>query len=71
MTFIQLGLRKEVLDRIELLGFKEPTLIQSAVIPFILKEKRDLVALAQTGTGKTGAFGLPILEKIDLQSRKT
>ena len=71
MTFIQLGLRKEVLDGIELLGFKEPTPIQSAVIPFLLEQKRDLVALAQTGTGKTGAFGLPIIEKIDLQSRKT
>ncbi|MEE9368858.1 MAG: DEAD/DEAH box helicase [Pontiella sp.] len=71
MTFIQLGLRKEVLDGIELLGFKEPTSIQRAVIPFILAEKRDLVALGQTGTGKTGAFGLPILEKIDLQSSKT
>jgi len=71
MTFIQLGLRKELLDGIELLGFAAPTSIQSAVIPFILEEKRDLVALGQTGTGKTGAFGLPILEKIDLQSRKT
>ena len=71
MTFTQLGLRREVLDGIELLGFKEPTSIQSAVIPFILEEKRDLVALGQTGTGKTGAFGLPILERIDLQSSNT
>jgi len=71
MTFTQLGLRKELLEGIELLGFEEPTSIQSAVIPFILEEKRDLVALGQTGTGKTGAFGLPILEKIDLQSSKT
>ena len=71
MTFIQLGLRKELLDGIEGLGFTTPTSIQSAVIPFILEEKRDLVALGQTGTGKTGAFGLPILEKIDLQSKNT
>ena len=71
MTFIQLGLRKELLDGIDVLGFKEPTSIQSAVIPFILEDKRDLVALGQTGTGKTGAFGLPILEKIDLQSSET
>ena len=71
MTFIPLGLRKDVLDGIELLGFKEPTSIQSAVIPFILAEKRDLVALGQTGTGKTGAFGLPITEKIDIQSKDT
>ncbi|MFT5240861.1 MAG: ATP-dependent RNA helicase DeaD, partial [Kiritimatiellia bacterium] len=71
MTFLEFGLRKELLDGISLLGFKEPTSIQSAVIPFILEEERDLVALGQTGTGKTGAFSLPILEKIDLQSRKT
>ena len=71
MTFIPLGLRKELLDGIELLGFKEPTEIQREVIPFMLEEKRDLVALSQTGTGKTGAFGLPILEKIDLNSSKT
>lgn len=71
MTFIPLGLRKELLEGIELLGFEEPTAIQREVIPFILEEQRDLVALSQTGTGKTGAFGLPILEKIDLNSRKT
>ena len=71
MTFNKLGLRKELLDGIELLGFEEPTPIQQEVIPFILEEKRDLVALAQTGTGKTGAFGLPILEQIDAQSIKT
>lgn len=71
MTFIPLGLRKELLDGIKWLGFKEPTPIQNAVIPFILKEQRDLVALSQTGTGKTGAFGLPILEKIDLQNNET
>ncbi|MEI6891230.1 MAG: DEAD/DEAH box helicase [Pontiella sp.] len=71
MTFSQLGLRKEILDGIEWLGFKEPTSIQSAVIPFILAEKRDLVALGQTGTGKTGAFGLPLLEKIDLNNNQT
>ncbi|MDF7809229.1 DEAD/DEAH box helicase [Pontiellaceae bacterium B12219] len=71
MTFLQLGLRKELLDGIELLGFNEPTPIQQEVIPFILKEKRDLVALGQTGTGKTGAFGLPLLQQLDLQNSKT
>jgi ATP-dependent RNA helicase DeaD len=71
MTFIPLGLRQELLDGIELLGFLEPTPIQSAVIPFILEETRDLVALGQTGTGKTGAFGLPILEKIDPKNSRT
>jgi ATP-dependent RNA helicase DeaD len=71
MTFIPLGLKKELLDGIELLGFHEPTPIQSAVIPFILEETGDLVALGQTGTGKTGAFGLPILEKIDPKNSNT
>ncbi|MDF7826504.1 DEAD/DEAH box helicase [Pontiellaceae bacterium B12227] len=71
MTFSQLGLRKELLDGIELLGFTAPTAIQREVIPFILEEKRDLVALGQTGTGKTGAFGFPTLEQIDLESKKT
>jgi len=71
MTFIPLGLRKELLDGIELMGFTEPTPIQSEVIPFMLKEKKDLVALAQTGTGKTGAFGLPLLQKINPRNKNT
>lgn len=71
MSFTALGLRKELLEGIELLGFEEPTSIQQEVIPFMLKEERDLVALGQTGTGKTGAFGLPILNHIDLQNIKT
>jgi ATP-dependent RNA helicase DeaD len=71
MTFIPLGLRKELLDAIERMGFKTPTPIQSEVIPFLLKEKRDLVALAQTGTGKTGAFGLPLLQRINPNNKNT
>ena len=71
MKFNGLGLCKELRDGIESLGFKEPTPIQQEVIPFMLENRADLVALAQTGTGKTGAFGLPLLEKIDPENRNT
>ncbi len=53
------------MEAIGQLGFEKPTPIQQECIPFILQEKKDLVALAQTGTGKTAAFGLPILENIE------
>ncbi len=71
MTFIPLGLRKELLDAIDRMGFIHPTPIQSEVIPFLLKEQRDLVALAQTGTGKTAAFGLPLLQRINQNNKNT
>lgn len=64
-TFQELGLQQELLDAVQLLGFEQPTQIQKEAIPQILKNKNDLIALAQTGTGKTGAFGLPSLQKID------
>ena len=64
-TFDELGLRQELLDAVQLLGFEQPTQIQKEAIPQILNQKNDLIALAQTGTGKTGAFGLPGLQKID------
>ena len=50
------------------MGFEVPTPIQEQVIPYLLNEKRDLVALAQTGTGKTASFGLPILQKIEIKN---
>ncbi|MFC1467316.1 DEAD/DEAH box helicase [Verrucomicrobiota bacterium] len=71
MKFSELGLCPELLAGIETLGFESPTPVQSKVIPFLLENDTDLIALAQTGTGKTGAFGLPILEQIDQTSRKT
>ncbi|WFB37818.1 DEAD/DEAH box helicase [Kiritimatiellota bacterium B12222] len=71
MTFIPLGLRKELLDGIAEMGFEQPTPIQSEVIPFMLKERRDLVALSQTGTGKTAAFGLPLLQRINPKNKNT
>ncbi len=67
-TFKELGLRQELLDAIEKLGFTEPTKVQELAIPAILASQRDLIALAQTGTGKTGAFGLPSLHQVDTDS---
>jgi ATP-dependent RNA helicase DeaD len=65
MKFSDMGLRPEVLEAIASLGFETPTPVQAEVIPYLLAEERDLLALAQTGTGKTAAFGLPLLERID------
>lgn len=67
-TFNELGLKQELLEAVELLGFETPTKVQQEAIPVILESQRDLVALAQTGTGKTGAFGLPSIQKVDENS---
>lgn len=64
-TFSTLGLRPEILVSLTKLGFETPTEIQAQSIPHILNSRQDLIALAQTGTGKTGAFSLPVLSKID------
>lgn len=64
-TFAELALSKALLDAVATLGFEEPTPVQEAVIPVLLEGRRNLMALAQTGTGKTAAFGLPLLERID------
>jgi len=60
-----MGLSAEIQSAIEDLGFVQPTPIQEKVVPFLLESKQDMVALAQTGTGKTAAFGLPIIQQID------
>ena len=70
-NFEALGLSPEVLRAISELGFVAPTPIQQQTIPTLLAEQRDLVALAQTGTGKTAAFGLPLIELVDAGSRAT
>ena len=67
-TFKELGLNTEIMKSLDDLGFTEPTPIQEKAIPFVLKSKNDLIALAQTGTGKTAAFGLPILNQIKGQN---
>jgi ATP-dependent RNA helicase DeaD len=64
MNFEDFGLSGELLKGISELGFTEPTPVQKECIPVLLEGRMDMVALAQTGTGKTAAFGLPILEKI-------
>lgn len=63
--FKELGLTGEILQGIADLGFETPSAVQEKAIPVILGEESDLVVLAQTGTGKTAAFGLPLLQKID------
>ena len=71
LTFPELGLGEKVLKAIDALGFKEPTPIQQQAIPLLLKDKSDFIGLAQTGTGKTAAFGLPLIEKINFNSTAT
>lgn len=68
-TFKELGLDEDLLKGIETLGFETPTPVQELVIPTALTTKSDIVALAQTGTGKTAAFGLPLLQLIDPNNR--
>ena len=64
-SFKEIGLNKELIKSIEELGYKTPTPIQKKCIPFLLENNNDLIALAQTGTGKTAAFGLPSIQEID------
>jgi ATP-dependent RNA helicase DeaD len=69
-SFEELGLDKRILNAIANLNFHQPTAVQEAVIPHILQENpKDLIALAQTGTGKTAAFGLPLIHKADTTSK--
>jgi len=70
-TFQDLGLNDDLLQAITDLGFEKPSEVQEKAIPILLESETDLVALAQTGTGKTAAFGFPMLEKIDVSSRTT
>lgn len=69
VTFHEMGLSEEIVQAIDELGFVHPTPVQLQAIPQILGSEKDLIALAQTGTGKTAAFGLPILEKLSVESR--
>lgn len=69
--FEELGLNKPLLDAISDLGFENPSEVQEKAIPLLLEQEKDLVALAQTGTGKTAAFGFPLIQKIHAESRTT
>jgi ATP-dependent RNA helicase DeaD len=68
--FRDLGLSEIMLESLRKKGFEEPTAIQAKTIPFLLKNTKDLIGKAQTGTGKTAAFGIPIIESIVSQSKK-
>ena len=69
--FEQLGVSKEIVRSLEELGFETPTEIQKEAIPLLLESNPDFIGLAQTGTGKTAAFGLPLLDVIDLRAKTT
>ena len=68
-TFEELGVSPEIRKAVEEMGYENPMPVQEEVIPYLLGENNDVVALAQTGTGKTAAFGLPLLQQIDVKNR--
>ena len=68
--FEQLGLESGLLKAINDMGFESPSEVQQKAIPILLEQDTDLVALAQTGTGKTAAFGFPLIQKINIQKSK-
>ena len=70
-TFEELGVNEEIRHAIEELGFEHPMPVQEEVIPYLLGNKNDVIALAQTGTGKTAAYGLPIIQKVNPESSAT
>ena len=70
-TFEELGVSEVIRKAIEELGFVQPMPVQEEVIPYLLGNENDVIALAQTGTGKTAAFGIPLLERIDTSRRET
>ena len=69
-SFEELGVSEDIRKAIEELGFVQPMPVQEAVIPYLLGNENDVIALAQTGTGKTAAFGIPLLERIDTSRRE-
>ncbi len=69
MTFEELGLNHKLLQAVNDLGFKQPTPIQEQTLTILSTQSTDIVALAQTGTGKTAAFGLPMLSNVDFESK--
>ena len=70
LTFKETGIREELLKAVEEMGFEQPTLIPEKTIPALLNAGGDMIALAQTGTGKTAAFGLPLIHLANMESKK-
>ena len=70
MDFRTLGLMDELARAVESLGFENPTPIQEKAIPYLVSGERDFVGLAQTGTGKTGAYGLPLIQSVDTRGNR-
>ena len=68
-TFAELGVNEQIRRAIEELGFVSPMPVQEEVIPYLLGNRNDVIALAQTGTGKTAAFGIPLLQRLDTARR--
>lgn len=71
ITFKETGLNNDILKALDELGFENPTPIQEKTIPHLLAKEQDLIGFAQTGTGKTAAFGLPVIQQIDTGSKHT
>lgn len=71
VTFLDLGLKDEITKALQDLGYENPTVIQEKAVPQVIASTQDLKAFAQTGTGKTAAFSLPIIEQIDFESPNT
>ncbi|MCI5121207.1 MAG: DEAD/DEAH box helicase, partial [Candidatus Electrothrix sp. AUS4] len=71
ITFTDIGINDEILQAVLAQGFQEPTPVQTKVIPLMLEQAVDIVSLAQTGTGKTAAFGLPLVQLTDPNSKRT
>ena len=70
-TFEELGVNGDIRRAIEELGFEHPMPVQEEVIPYLLGDGNEVIALAQTGTGKTAAFGIPLLQRTDPTNRAT
>jgi len=70
-SFEEIGIGQNVLRAINEIGFEEPMPVQQEVIPLLLEGKGDIITLAQTGTGKTAAFGLPIVQMTDTKNKNT
>ena len=70
-TFEELGVSEDLLRAITEMGYEHPMPVQEEVIPYLLGEGNDVIALAQTGTGKTAAYGLPVLQKVNPEDKRT